>query len=721
MLASGLLLLAAGGSLAAVWRPGLWHALDSPVHDAFGALVPPPKADTAPVTVILVDDESLVRLGARWPLPRSVWADFLEKLAPLSPRAVALDAWFETAAPSDGVDVALSVVDELRALGLDQTPEGGFLAASLEDRASRLDGDRRFAQALAQLGRVVLGTACEKRVADVLQDEGAAGLIPLALPASAPVPERRCAHVAGSIPTLAQAARGQGSLHVAPDADGLLRRYPFWFALGEAAYPSLALATARIADPEATGALLSGPWGQGRGTALLRPVIPDDWRRLRFSDVMEAPADAPALAEAITDRVLFVGVSAQGTQDLVLLPVAGPTPGVFVHAAAFLDLLDGQMMDDGGPRARLGAGLGAVLLLLLGLFFGREPRPLRCLVAGSAAALGWLGLCALAFKAALLLPIAVPLGGVLGWTGLRLAFAWGRVEQDRRRAAGIRRAFQRYVSPEVVEELVRHPERLRLGGERVEITAFFSDLQGFTALSEHMDPDDLVALLNVTLGALSEVIIAEGGIIDKYIGDAVVAIFGAPTHRPDHAAAASRAALGCQRVMAELNRSAADRPALRLRIGLNTGVAVVGNMGSAQRFDYTMLGDAVNLAARLEGANGIYGSPILVGPDTAKQAADTLLFREVDAVRVKGRSQPVTLFQPLADRAQATAAQQRIAELSALALAQWRAGDWAGCAATFAPLAEAGDPVARTFLARIAEQPAGPPPGWDPVYTMTTK
>jgi adenylate cyclase len=715
-------MIAAVGASTRVIAPETWSALDQPVLDLLAVVTPPPARDTQAVTVVLLDDESLVRLGARWPLPRATWATFLSRVAALRPRAVAIDAWFETPAPSEATELALDVSDEFRMFGLDRTPEGGMLAAMLESRAASLDGDRRMAEALSGLGVGVLGTACAGQVSDALQMGGAALVQPLAVPTGAAAPTTRCEHVAASIPPLAVAARDQGSLHVETDADGVIRRYPFWYGVGEATLPSLAAAIARVVAPD----VLRDRLGSGRafagGTGVLRPIDPTAWRRLRFSDVLEAPLDAPALAEAITGRVVFVGVSAQGTEDLVLLPVAGPSPGVFVHAAAWVDLFDGQVMDATGPRARSGAGLATTLLLLLGLGMRREQRASRLLPATLGAAAAWIGLAAVAHASAILLPVALPLAGILGWGAVRLGFAWRRADLARRRAAGIRDAFAQYVAPEVVEELVRQPERLRLGGRRRVITAFFSDLQGFTALSEAMDPADLVALLNLVLGAQSDAIVAEGGIIDKYIGDAVVAIFGAPVARDDHAAASVRAALACQRWMTARNAEAVaeGRAPLRVRIGLNTGEAVVGNMGSAQRFDYTMLGDTVNLAARLEGTNAVYGTSILVGPGT-REKVDDVLFREVDAVRVKGRRQAVTLYEPVAPLEQVTPAQLAAVEAFHAALADWRAGDWAACARGLAPLVAAGDPVAATFQARIDAHGGAPPPGWDPVFHMTTK
>jgi adenylate cyclase len=696
-------------------------APDRALFDLLARTMAPPVDSHGDITVVLVDDESLRRLGARWPLPRGTWADFLTRVSAHQPAAIGLDAWFETPAPTQAADLALEVADEVRMLGLDMMPGGGLLAARMEDQALTLDGDRRLSTALANSGVIVLGTACEDGVADVAQDLGVGSLRPVKRPEGSVPAATQCQHVASSIASLSLAARDQGSLHVRPDADGVVRRYPWWYGTPGGEFPSLALATARVGRPDHVAALMDHPLGQGDGTVVMRPVAPSSWRVVRFSDVLEAPLETPALAEAFQDRIVLVGVSAIGTEDTIHLPRAVSAPGVFVHASALRDLLDVRPMDAGGSQARAGAVAAAGLFLLLGLL-SREQRAPRFLLASVGAALLWVGAVAAAFQAAVLLPVTGPLAAIGGWLSVRLVFFWRRSEDARRRADGIRQAFQQYVAPEVVEELVRDPSRLRLGGKRIMVTAFFSDLQGFTSLSEHMDPIDLVALLNRHLGALADIIVEEGGIVDKFVGDAIVAIFGAPVAHPDHADRAVRAALRCQARMVELadEERAAGRVGLRMRIGVNTGEAVVGNLGSARRFDYTMLGDMVNLAARLEGANNVYGGDILVGPETRKQC-EAVLFREVDAIQVKGRTQAVSVSEPVALNARASQEDRDKVQQSGAALHHWRGRRWDEALALYGPLAEAGDPIARAFIARAESLGGRPPTGWDPVRRLSEK
>ena len=246
----------------------------------------------------------------------------------------------------------------------------------------------------------------------------------------------------------------------------------------------------------------------------------------------------------------------------------------------------------------------------------------------------------------------------------------------------------------------------------------------FTGLSQALEPGELVALLNACQGEMTDLHLEEGGTVDKYIGDAIVAMFGAPLEQPDHAAAACRAAWRCQQMLAARRPEWEARgwPAVHVRIGLNSGPALVGNMGSDKRFDYTMLGDTVNLAARLEGTNAVYRTWIMVGEETAAQVVGDIVLRELDRVRVKGKLKPVRVFEVLAPSEHATSDQRALAARSGVALEAWRDQQWEEARTILTPLAEAGDGWAQVFLERVAAFEANPPPeDWDGVFVMTTK
>ncbi len=700
--------------------------LERPAYDLAVAHLLPDSADTRAVTVVLVDDESLVRLDERWPMGRDRWADFLDVVTTYGPAVVALDAWFETPSPAAARDLAMDTADRLQLLGLTETPVGALAQRELEAKALELDVDRQLERALAESGRAVLGLVCTARASDVLDRGLAEGILAFDLPtAIAQVDDPLiCPTLLASLPRLAVAARAQGVLSIEEDEDGVIRRAPLWVAADGKTYPGLALAALQVARPEAVADLLTRTVTEHGAAPLLWQLPRDRFRTVRFSDVLEAPPGTPALAEALADRIVFVGVSAGGTEDFVRTSLGGGLPGVYVHANLALDLLEGRGIVASGGAVRAGVGAGALLMIGLALLGRRVGGAAGIVALGGGALVAWTAVCALALRSGVLLPAFAVWAGAGLWTVTRLVYAYLRGVDARQRANDIRSAFGLYLAGPVIETLIADPERLKPGGERREITAFFADLKGFTALSEALEPGELVALLNECLGQLTDVILEEGGIIDKYIGDAIVAMFGAPLEQPDHAERACRAALRCQVVMAGLRArfEAEGRPSLHLRIGLNTGPALVGNMGSTQRLDYTMLGDTVNLAARLEGANNVYGTGILVGEETAAHIGGAGVLREVDAIRVKGRQRPVRVYTIVDAQHAATDAGKAQLETAAAGLAAWRSRDWEGVRRHFGALAAQGDPIARTFLERLDRfGDQLPEEGWDGVTTMTTK
>lgn len=641
-----------------------------------------------------------------------------------------VDAWFESPAPRAEADLALDLADALRDGPLGENAEAEKLAVQLEKQAVSLDPDRRLAAALSLGPPAILGVSCLPPAPDVAVSSPPE-LRPLGIwpPAGA----LRCARLSANHAGLALAAAGQAGLSVEPAPDGVVRRYPFVFAQGDDTYPSLALAACqhRRGAPRDVGRdrCLADALDADAGHPGLHFRDLDAPRTVRFSDVIEAadggPAAAPAaLRAALEGRIVFIGVSAQGTLDRIRTPLGDEVPGVYLHAAAAAALLDGRLLRVDSSEARRIAWLGLGLLILLGVATLRT-ESVPVLTAGGAAAAALFGaLCVAAFRDGHWPAMVPTLGGLAASTAIRVGFSLRRATDARRQARAIRHAFQHYVSPAVVEALVGNPERLRLGGERRRITAFFSDIQGFTTIAEQMQPAELVTLLNEVLGNMTECLLAEGGNIDKYIGDAIVGMFGAPLDQPDHAAAACRGALRCQQALDALRPALAARglPEVHVRIGLNTGEALVGNMGSARRFEYTMIGDAVNLAARLEGINSQYGTRILVGEETARAAGEHLVFREVDAVRPKGKKVPVRIFELVGTAADVSPAQRLVLERFAQGLAAYRAQHFDLAITAFGPLAAAGDAPSAVFLERATAYRSAPPPAaWDAVYTLTTK
>lgn len=328
-------------------------------------------------------------------------------------------------------------------------------------------------------------------------------------------------------------------------------------------------------------------------------------------------------------------------KDLFDDSVVRPTiPGVFIHATAAANLIAGTMLAE--PPAWLAMALLVALSLAATMLVTLLAPPLAAALAGLVA-LAWSGASLLAFAQSIVLPL------VPGVTALALAFALAlayRIGVADREKRFLRRSFSLYLAPSVVADMVRSGSLPQLGGEEREITAYFSDLVGFSTLSETTPAQTVVEMLNTYFTAMAEIVEREGGFVDKYVGDAIVAVFGAPNRLPDHAIRAVRAALACQRKLAEMNATLFKDAPIGQRIGLATGAAIVGNIGSGRKFNYTAIGDVMNVAARLEQANKGLGTTVLCAAATREAAGDAFHWREVDRIAVRGRRAEVVVFEP---------------------------------------------------------------------------
>ncbi|MGY3560475.1 adenylate cyclase [Bradyrhizobium sp. USDA 4463] len=401
--------------------------------------------------------------------------------------------------------------------------------------------------------------------------------------------------------------------------------------------------------------------------------------------------------------------SAQGAHSAVA--------GVFVHATVVRNLLEHDAVSE----------LGFPLRTVLTIIFAAIIACAACMLAPSGALTTWFVLCVLytavavgTFVHALALPLTEPVLASLAALAMMIGYRFMIADREER---FLRKSFAFYLAPEVIDGMVASGKMPVLGGETRDITMFFSDVSGFSSIAEKMTPGELVALMNDYLSAMTDIIESHGGYVDKYIGDSVVAMFGAPADDPDHARNAVAAALRCRDRLEELNES---HPAFRgrglaHRIGLNSGEAVVGNIGSRRRFNYTVMSDTVNLASRLEGANKYFGTVIMASEMTMNQSRSAYTWRELDIVRVQGRDEPIRVYEPLAEKNRATPNQGIRAATYARALECWRARDFAKAAELFESVA-CDDPPSRYFAGRarlLAEKP--PPPDWTPVNALEGK
>lgn len=416
----------------------------------------------------------------------------------------------------------------------------------------------------------------------------------------------------------------------------------------------------------------------------------------------------------------------EGTQGERCALAAPPTSGrfarntmsgVYLHATAINNLIEHNALTELGRGGAAAAAIGfSALVAAAALLLA----PVGAAIAYLAIALAWTAAAMAAFGHALVLPLFGPFIAGLCSAAAMIGYRFVVSDKDKR---FLRRSFALYLAPAEIERMIASNKPPQLGGETRNITVYFSDIVGFTSFSESLPPIEVVALLNEYLSAMAEIIEQHGGFIDKYIGDAIVAIFGAPLADPDHAGNAVRAALHCRARLQELNGNAAGFAghALQQRIGLNSGEALVGNIGSRRRFNYTVVGDVVNLASRLEGANKFFGTAVVASPATVALAGSAFAWREIDTVRVKGRTGTVGVFEPLCEAGNESAEQAERAAAYADGLARWRAADFAGAARSFARFADSDPPAAR-FLARAQKFAAHPPgPNWDPVNQLDEK
>ena len=591
--------------------------------------------------------------------------------------------------------------------------------------------DAEFAAGIRGNGRVFLAAAFSS-------GEAAGGPLDprLSLPVEGVPPAGlRRAAASAPLPPLRAAAAGIGSVTLRPDGDGAVRSLPIGVLFEGRLVPGLAFApfaaaaqAARFEPGRAHLGDLDLPIDD-QGRLLVRfHGTRGDYRRYSAAQVITSALAAaegrtPAVpAEAFRGAYVIVGATAPGLLDLKPTPLAAGAAGFEVHVAAIDNLLNGDFLRPAPPAATAGLALAAAAVVVAAVGF-------LPVAAGAGAAAGVVAatfaVLAAAYRAGWFLdPWAVGVSLLLAVIGA----AVGRYTTEGREKRFIAGAFARYVSPKVVRQILADPARLALGGERRDVTLLFSDLQGFTSISETMSPQQLVAFLNDYTTLMADVITGPGldGTIDKYIGDSVMAFWGAPLPQPDHARRGLLAALACQERLRPFCDGLVARggPRLVTRIGLDSGTCVVGNMGSRDRFDYTAIGDTVNQASRLEGINKVYGTLIIASASTWQAAPGTAFGRRLDRVRVKGKAEPVAIYEALAPAGSETAAMRALVEAYDEAYAAYRGRQWgrtielAGALLAAAP----ADGPSRVLLERarafLAEQPPG---DWDGVWNLKSK
>jgi adenylate cyclase len=542
-------------------------------------------------------------------------------------------------------------------------------------------------------------------------------------------------------------------LNVYTDKDDVIRRVPLTFLIDGKTLPGMALelasrALAASPDIGANGAVTLAGYripGDVTGTMALNfDAGADDIPTYSLADLSlcASKGEKDYFRREFAGKVVIIGTVldqedrrltskrfATGTEAArrprcvnPAQPVAGrfersSIAGVYIHATAVNNLIGRDVAVELG---RLPVLAIAALMALLAALLARLLRPVGATAAFLGAAVVYAFAATIIFGHSLVLPLVEPVGA--GVAAVALMIGYRLIASDKQRRL-LQKSFAYYLAPDVIEKMLASNKLPQLGGETREVTVLFSDIEGFSQIAERLSPAALMALTNAYLSAMTEIIESCGGYVDKYIGDSVVAVFGAPIDDDHHAASAVRAALGCSRRLAELNRDSSVFQGYQVsqRIGINSGSALVGNFGSQRRFNYSVMSDAVNVASRLEGANKFYGTTIIASDTTVARAGEAFAWRELDTIRVKGRTQSLKIYELLATVSELTSSQSTAITDYEAGLSHWRAREFDLAAACFERSAAQDRPSALfRERARLAAGNA-PDPDWEPVRSLREK
>jgi adenylate cyclase len=721
----GLALL--GGFLALrAWDPVPVQTVRLKVFDLY-QLIQPRSVSTYPVVIVDIDEESLATHG-QWPWPRDLIADMTRMI-------------FKAGAVALAFDVVFAEPDRLSPAQLAKNIDGLDDALRRQLR-SMPDNDAILAETFGKT-RVVAGEAVYNApVRNPHRPMPKASIATLGGSPQSLLPHFQS--LVGNIPGLEGAALGLGVFTFQPAVDGVVRRVPTMVVAGDAIRPSLSLELLRIATGQTTYAIKSDAAGI-RSIVIAGVEIPTDrngriWvhygphdpqRYVSAGDLVSGEINHDRLA----GKLVLVGTSAVGLQDIKSTPLRQTMPGVEIHAQIIEAILAGTHLLR--PHYALGAELvltaavGLIVILLIPVL-----GALWTLVVGGV--IGFVVMAASWYfytEQLLLIDVSYALFSSFAVYSLLSYLNYVREEQQRQQVRG---AFSQYLSPLLVQELADHPERLKLGGETREMSILFSDVRGFTSISEQLkdNPQELTSLINSLLTPLTEVVLNHRGTIDKYMGDCIMAFWNAPFSDTKHVHNACLAALEMLHVLENLNDTIAEQSAagpynldsVQIGVGINSGLCVVGNMGSAQRFDYTVLGDVVNMASRLEGQTKTYGVDIIVGESTAKVAADSFALLELDRVRVVGKETPERIFALLGDGSMLRSREfLKLRDVQETLLRHYRSQDWPAARAALATASTFGlsSKLMHLFALyeeRIDQLEANPPGrGWDGVTVAMVK
>ncbi len=733
--------------VGAVYFSGSSHELRKRLQyatfDTYNKFKPREASDR--VAIVDLDEESIKNLG-QWPWPRNVMADLVKSLHDLGAKVIAFDVVFAEADRTSPARIAHAL------------PEGESYAPVKTALEALPDNDAIFAKSIEEAGNVVTGFT-RARAEETLRKPYQSAKPTLLMKDKTQLMEHTFAApgVAENLLEFSKAAAGNGSFMATPDIDGIIRevsllvRYPPEKIAGvePELYPMLGLEALRV-DINKKARLIVKPNNQKSALDtdyLLKianfdvPIESDGklWVYYRHIDrneyipawkIIDA-AEKESLRSKIDGKIVFVGTSAEGLRDIRSTPLDIFVPGVEVHVNVVEQILQQKFL----KRPDIIIGVEAAIIGFAGLLIILAAPFMNVIVLGVMTS----GLIATMFFGSwqmykdfgLLLDPVYPSVALSVLFLVSSLLSYIRSEAERRQ---VRQAFGLYISPTFMDELTKNPDKLKLGGEVKDLTVMFTDIRSFTTISEHLTPEELIHLMNDFLTPMSDLVMGNRGTIDKYMGDAMMAFWNAPLDDPDHARHACLAALKMNEALIPVNKAVKAKAEkegrvpvlLNAGIGINTGPCSVGNMGSRQRFAYSALGDAVNMASRFEGQTKTYGVNIIVGDDTRK-LVPAMAMLELDLIKVKGKDKPVRVHTLLGDETMSAQADYKAWEKAHNGfLAAYRAADF-GCAAQELKSARDAsngkmDAYYEMFSKRIAEFTKNPPSdGWDGVFVASDK
>jgi adenylate cyclase len=714
-------------------RPAAIERLGLLLFDSYQRAAPRVYED-APVRIVDIDDESIRRLG-QWPWPRTEVARLIDRLGQAGASVVVFDVVFSEPDRTSPAQIAM------------QLERSGAERAAIGTLRRLPDNDVQLGKSIAAMPTVLGYFLVKDHPGPAVTTKAG-----FAVGGSPPREVPEFSRAIQSLPVLSDAAAGSGTISLPADSDGILRNVPLLARQGDQLLPSLSLEALRVAQgagsitvrtSDASGETSGAP-GQvvaikvgafelptsASGGLWLHWTRPVPVRTIPAWQVLDDTLSPEQLEAAVGGRIVFVGAGAIGLRDLISTPLSDHELGVMAHAQMVEQAILGKFLlrPDWAP----GLELGLVLLLGIGLALS---LPRLGAAIGAVIVLAAIGLVMggswLAFQR-----LGYLLDPVYPLLTLGLVYSTQTVVvfyREERRRAYIHSAFDRYLSPELVKRIAADPDRLELGGEEREMTVLFADVRSFSHISEQLAPQQVIGFLIALLTPLCDVLLARKATIDKFIGDAVLAFWNAPLDDPDQHRNAARAALEMIRKLAVLNAGAGRDPAVtwpgpvKIGIGLNCGLCCVGNMGSAQRLSYSLIGDTVNLTSRIEGLTKFYGVSIAIGSALCDRLPDFAVI-ELDRVRVVGREAPETVYALLGDETlAATAEYGRLRLQHDAMLAAYREHDWNGARQLLTALAGEADQLGLSALyalygERVQVLTANPPSeSWDGVYIADSK